>query len=881
MTLKDSLNDLRKYRIPIFMVFIFCMMATFSFLAASNMDRSVATSMSGFKAGNIISDAVMGNYNSMSKDAIQQFLTAKNPCSNRNYNQYKSLKAQYPNTDWHWANDHFVCLSEERFGDGIEVGSGQTAAEIIYQAAQDYRINPQVLIVLLEKEQGLITDSFPNSVQYRSATGYGCPDTAACNTKYYGFKNQVRNAAALFRNVLDYGYSVYPEKRHGVYVRYSPNASCGSSEVYIENRATAALYRYTPYQPNAAAIAANYGQGDVCSAYGNRNFYLYFTDWFGSTQIAVDGTEIAIPDGIYGLSPKTTTGTTMAVAKSGKVNDSNILLSQTKGSTSNQWKFTRDSATGYYTIINVNSGLALDLHGGVPSTGANISLWTPNNTCAQKWRVYQTPDKYLTFESACSGGMVLDRYGNNTQDGTNIQLWTASANNDAQKWAIYTGQSVPNGMYAIQSKAIPGDKVVDVSNGGTNNGTNLQMWSFDHQSIAQKWDLTYDPYTDSYIVTNHGSKKGLDINGGYLKAGTNIHLWDKNASCSQRWKLLELEKGYYNLMNACDYRYGLDVFGGSAKNNGTNIQLWDFNTTDAQKWQFRQIPMIDDGVYNIVSAINDNKAMDVYGALTNVGANVNLWDRNFDVAQEWKITYNSSKQAYTLTNPHSNKVLYLAGARTGDGTNIELGNADGSCAQFWKLEQYADSSYSFVSTCAPSSSIDLNGGATHNGANINLWGSNSTSAQRWFFRSTQAVNDGTYAIVSALNGNKAIDVYGGNVHSNANVNLWDRNGTIAQKWKITYNPEKRAYSLVNPTSGKALYLADAKTTNGTNIQLGNLDSTCASYWKINRSVDSSIMLLSACASNRALDLNGGGTANGSNINLWEANYTGAQKWYLH
>lgn len=138
---------------------------------------------------------------------------------------------------------------------------------------------------MLEKEQGLITDSYPNSYNYRAATGYGCPDTAACDTKYYGFKNQVRNAAAMFRSVLDGGWSNYPAGRTN-YVQYHPNRNCGGTNIYIENRATSALYRYTPYQPNSAALSAGYGTGDTCSSYGNRNFYMYFTDWFGSTQEA-------------------------------------------------------------------------------------------------------------------------------------------------------------------------------------------------------------------------------------------------------------------------------------------------------------------------------------------------------------------------------------------------------------------------------------------------------------------------------------------------------------------------------------------------------------------------------------------------------------------
>lgn len=278
----------------------FVLGAILAFMSLSSSPSSSAATLDGFKPGNIISDATMSNYDTMSVTDIQNFLTSKNSCKNTDYNFYLSLVKKYPHLSWHWSggpyNGHFVCLSEEKFGDGTTIGEGQTAAEIIYEAAQTHRINPQVLLVLLEKEQSLITDDYPNNVQYRSATGYGCPDTAACDSKYYGLKNQINKAAELFRYTLDNGYYAYPEKTSGVYVAYHPNKNCGSSEVWIENRATAALYRYTPYQPNAAAINAGTGTGDACSAYGNRNFYVYFTKWFGSTQgSALPAVSIKIP----------------------------------------------------------------------------------------------------------------------------------------------------------------------------------------------------------------------------------------------------------------------------------------------------------------------------------------------------------------------------------------------------------------------------------------------------------------------------------------------------------------------------------------------------------------------------------------------------------
>lgn len=256
-------------------VVLFIVAAILGFKGQQNNQTGSAANAKKFDAGFIMSDKIMGDHSSMTEAEIQAFLKSKNSCNDTNVAKANS----YPNLQYHIENGHFVCMADEKF-------NGESAAHIIWQAAQDYHINPKVLIVLLEKEQGLVTDTWPNStLQYRSATGYGCPDTAACDSQYYGFKNQVRNAAKFFRKNLDGdpNWTNYPIGVNNVL--YNPNGACGSSKVNIKNRATGALYTYTPYQPNAAALNAGYGVGDSCSAYGNRNFYLYFTDWFGSTTI--------------------------------------------------------------------------------------------------------------------------------------------------------------------------------------------------------------------------------------------------------------------------------------------------------------------------------------------------------------------------------------------------------------------------------------------------------------------------------------------------------------------------------------------------------------------------------------------------------------------
>ena len=263
-----------------------------------------AVTGSDFRSGNIIDDGVFFNPYGMSVEQIQQFLNSKVPvCDTSGSQPYGgTTRAAYGASRGYPAP--YICLkdySQMTVSKSAEAGlcngygqSTQSAAQIIYNVAQSCGINAKVLIVLLQKEQSLITDDWPWSIQYRSATGYGCPDTAPCDAEYYGFFNQVYSAARQFKRYAKdsnlFNYRPYREN----YIQYNPNASCGGSNVYIHNYATAGLYNYTPYQPNASALANLYGTGDSCGAYGNRNFWRMYNDWFNINETIINGLSVSI-----------------------------------------------------------------------------------------------------------------------------------------------------------------------------------------------------------------------------------------------------------------------------------------------------------------------------------------------------------------------------------------------------------------------------------------------------------------------------------------------------------------------------------------------------------------------------------------------------------
>ena len=293
------------------------------------------SSGTNFQAGHIIDDQVFYDSNAMNPQQILAFLKSKlpadssgNPACDTNgdkpyYGTYgsttyngnilrRNLDTNYPapyTCLYQYVEDTKIANSGAKGSGGNNVGNPTwtppasdcpvdaagintcSAAYIIYNAAKQYSISPKVLIILLQKEQFIVTDDWPWYPEYKSATGYGCPDTAACDSTYFGLYNQVHNAAKQFRlyasNPNAYNYTTGVNQ---ILFHYPRNITvngqavdCGMASITIQNLATAGLYNYTPYVPNQAALNNMYGLGDACSAYGNRNFWRYYNDWFGPT----------------------------------------------------------------------------------------------------------------------------------------------------------------------------------------------------------------------------------------------------------------------------------------------------------------------------------------------------------------------------------------------------------------------------------------------------------------------------------------------------------------------------------------------------------------------------------------------------------------------
>ena len=258
----------------------------------SDTNQAQAADLSQFNAGNIISDSLFFDGTAMNESQVQAFLNSKVPnCTINNGEPSHAAGATFGST-----TISSVCLknfTQQTPSMSAQAGScsaytgasSENAASIIAKVGRACNVSQKVLLVLLEKEQSLVSDSWPTVKQINQATGFACYDNGQpCVQDYAGFFYQVWSAARQLQRYGSSPFTWYPVGQTSNVAYQANRPDCGTKSVFIANRATAALYYYTPYTPNAAALAAGYGIGDSCSAYGNRNFYQLYVDWFGPTQ---------------------------------------------------------------------------------------------------------------------------------------------------------------------------------------------------------------------------------------------------------------------------------------------------------------------------------------------------------------------------------------------------------------------------------------------------------------------------------------------------------------------------------------------------------------------------------------------------------------------
>ena len=139
----------------------------------------------------------------------------------------------------------------------------------------------------------------------------------------------------------------------------------------------------------------------------------------------------------------------------------------------------------------------------------------------------------------------------------------------------------------------------------------------------------------------------------------------------------------------------------------------------------------------------------------------------------------------------------------------------------------------------------------------------------------KTIGDGIYTIESALNSNMVLDISGSSRNNEANLQLWDSNGTNAQKFHVFYVNEG-LYELAPMCSGKRVDVDHSGKENRTNVWQWEANGTDAQKWYIKPVGNGYYNIISKC-NGLCLDVHGAQTRSGTNIWTFVRNGTNAQK----
>lgn len=444
-------------------------------------------------------------------------------------------------------------------------------------------------------------------------------------------------------------------------------------------------------------------------------------------------------------------------------------------------------------------------------------------------------------------------------------------------------QLIRNGVYSFLSALNP-FKAVDIAGAKTTDRANVQLYDLNN-SDAQHFRITYHPEDGTYSIMNIRSGKYLDAAGGRSANGTNVQQYTGNSSPAQRWRIEQSADGWYVLVSALDgAKQVLDVKGGSSLNR-SNVQLYASNGSKAQKFRLQPYDPslkinISEGAYMLASALkSDGSAvLDIRGASMDNGANVQLYRNNGSAAQQFILTDMGSGQ-YRLMSAASGRAVSIQNGKTADGSNVRQEQAGNLSSQRWLIMDAGDGTV-YLKAADAEKYLDIRGGKTANGTNVQIYRGNGTDSQKYrLVRSgSRPVANGVYFIASSDDPSFAADIWKGSKKMEANLQLYSKNGSDAQKFLFTRGADG-FYTIVNIKSGHALDVSGGSVKSGANVQQYRANGTLAQKWLPRIFPDGSLTLINA-KSGMLLDITGGRAENGTNLRQQSYDRSSSQKFRL-
>ena len=447
-------------------------------------------------------------------------------------------------------------------------------------------------------------------------------------------------------------------------------------------------------------------------------------------EVQITGTK-SVEDGVYEIGVSSAIGKNIEVVDASKRTGANVQIFSDNDSMCQKLEI-KYNGNGYYTLKFKHSGLFLDVANGNRANGTNVWQCTGNNSDAQLWIITKTDDGNYNIISKCSN-KYLTVHNNEKNNGTNIEINAKDMISKSQVFTLdkieeVTAQhTIEPGTYEIElgSNCAKAIEVVDARNdSGANVQTFLKNGAVCQQVIIESVDEKY------YTLQFKHSKKYMYVENENTARGTNVCQYDKRNNDAQKWIIKDEGDGYYSIISKCSQHY-LTVLNG----NIITDKIYDDNS---QKFKFNKVESdivalqtIKDGLYEIETGVATSKVLDVWNGSRNLGANVQIYEKNNSDCQKVRVQYDGNGY-YSLIFQHSGLYLDVVNANTAFGANVCQYSSNQSDAQKWIIQDAGDDYYYIISKCSETY-LTVKNGASTNGTNIEINKYNDGKSQKFKF----------------------------------------------------------------------------------------------------------------------------------------------------
>lgn len=341
----------------------------------------------------------------------------------------------------------------------------------------------------------------------------------------------------------------------------------------------------------------------------------------------------------------------------------------------------------------------------------------------------------------------------------------------------------------------------------------------------------------------------------------------------------EIEDGIYTIKSALNEQYVLDIEA-SSQQDGGNLELWNNGNTDNQRFILKYL---GDGTYSIV-ALHSKKAIDVEEGRKEKGTNILQWGYHGGNNQRW-IIKSTGNGNFNIISKGNGLYLDIPNSKAGNGSNVQVWTQNGAKNQEFKFVKQDDNKgtktinngiYLIESSTDTSKTLEIPRSSLVTGEKLGVWNKNSTVNQKFEF----TYRDNGYYTISAVHSDKYLDISEGSKNDGAEVIQWNYHGGNNQQWKIQ-DAGNGYFNIISRCNG--LYL----TIDGTSVKTCKENASLVQKFKLEKPEttitgektieDGRYIIASKVNTSYVIDIPASSTKNGEIIEIWRNRLTDNQK----